>query len=216
MSRSIVLHRQSIGEVANIVLGESLLSKSILEIYISRRFRLNSDDFVYHIRRKSDGFIMEISFHDNKKHWKLLGGTEYFIECHSDRDQFASILHTRLSEKDKGKAKVVADTPISLPASASHPIPAEIIDLSSLSDELETFDAYFSSMQYDDPVGIDPSRPNFCPVKEEFPLESPPLESQFADVVLITYSISALDAFLNISGTSELSKFCKNVLFEWT
>ncbi|CAM6094679.1 unnamed protein product [Calypogeia fissa] len=216
MSLSIVLHRQSTSAIANIVLGESLLSKSVSEMYISRRFGLNSDDFVYRIRGKSDGFIMEFSFHNNKKHWKLFGGIEYFIECHSDQDKFASILHTRLSEEDTGKAKVEEDTPISLPASASHPVPAEIIDLSSLSDELETFEAYFSIVKYDDPVGVDPSRPDFHLVKEEFPLKSPPLESQFADVAEITYSISALDAFLNVSGTSELSKFRRNIEFKWT
>ncbi|CAM6104164.1 unnamed protein product [Calypogeia fissa] len=204
MALPIILERKSTGEIANVILDDDTLWKYVSELYINRRFGLPVDDFVYRIRRRVDGFIEGFIFHKNVKLWKLVGGSTYFIECNSDQPRHSPEGGPRLSKEEKGKAQISGDIPTSVrTTSVEKDVDVEVVDLTSSSGDSED-------------IILDT---DFSRVKDEFPMESPLVEpvqhESVPDVPEKIYSISALEAFLHISGTSELLKFRKQEDFDW-
>ncbi|CAM6094710.1 unnamed protein product [Calypogeia fissa] len=115
MSRPIVLQCLSSGEIPNVNLRESSWLKYVSKIYINQRFGLPVDDFVYRVRGKTDGFVIESIFQENVKHWELHGGSLYQIECHSDQAPRSLGSQSHLPKEEKGKAQFSDATPASLP-----------------------------------------------------------------------------------------------------
>ncbi|CAM6082174.1 unnamed protein product [Calypogeia fissa] len=146
---------------------------------------------------------MAFIFHKTIKLWKLVGGSSYFIDFRSDQAG-NSVSGRRLSPKEKGKQQVLdenlSSVPIPSASKTTHGVDVEIINLTRSSAESD-------QIIFDEDV---------FPIKEESgPLERPVVNPSVLETRESVYSISALDAFLQILGTSELSKFRRQSNFDW-
>ncbi|CAM6094667.1 unnamed protein product [Calypogeia fissa] len=201
MALRIILERGSIGEIANIPLDNDATSRYVSEMYIRQRFGLPNTNYVYRIRRKIDGFVVAFSFQDNIKLWKLSAGLTYFVDCRSDVEGPLFTSRPKLSESEKGKATVKEEIQDILPPAPSCNLgvdpAAHVVDLSSSSN---------GSLNVEE---------DMSPTKEESAFVSSPKPSSPVSSREWIYSISALKGFLHIFGSSELSKFRRDVRFDW-